>query len=148
MRLKIALAALLTGATVSSALADDTAALHERLLTLDTHLDTPINFGRPGWDFAERHNHDNDIAQVDLARMRDGALDGGFFVIYTEQGPLTAQGYADALAFARGRSNLIDATMRRYRKLIRPALKPDDAARLDKRGMLFAFKSAFASASR
>lgn len=141
MKLKFALAALLASAAASTTSADDMAALHNRLLTLDTHLDTPINFGRPGWDFSERHTHDNDIAQVDLARMRDGALDGGFFVIYTDQGPLTAQGYADALAFARDRSDLIDATMRRHRRLIRPAMTPGDAVRLDRRGKLFAFKS-------
>lgn len=141
MKLKLALAALLASAAASTTSAGDTAALHDRLLTLDTHLDTPINFGRPGWDFSQRHSYEDDIAQVDLARMRDGALDGGFFVIYTEQGPLTAQGYADALAFARGRSDLIDATMRRYRKLIRPALTAEDAVRLDKQGKLFAFKS-------
>ena len=39
----------------------------------------------------------------------DGKLDGGFFIIYTDQGPLTPAGYAGALAHARARSALIDA---------------------------------------
>ena len=99
----------------------DAATLHARLLTLDTHLDTPINFGREGWRFDAAHDIANDLAQVDGGRMRTGALDGGFFVVYTEQGPLTAQGYADALAFARGRSDLIDRTIGAFPSLIGPA---------------------------
>jgi membrane dipeptidase len=114
---------------------------HSRFLTLDTHLDTGMSFARPGWDFATRHNYANDIAQLDIPRMQDGALDGGFFAIYTEQGPLTAQGYADALAFARGRSDLIDRTIAANGKAIAPALTAADARRLDKAGKLIAFKS-------
>ena len=63
--------------------------LHERIIVLDTHLDTPVNLGRPGWSFAEPHRFEDSITQVDLPRMKQGGLDGGFFVIYTEQGPLT-----------------------------------------------------------
>src|SRR6185295_19326672 len=32
------------------ALAADARDIHERILTLDSHLDRPMNFGRPGWD--------------------------------------------------------------------------------------------------
>ena len=43
----------------------------------------------------------NDYAQLDLPRMKEGGLDGGFWVIYTAQGPLTDEAYAKALAHAR-----------------------------------------------
>src|SRR4029079_19785060 len=33
----------------------DARALHEQLLCLDTHLDTPMTFARPGWDMMKRH---------------------------------------------------------------------------------------------
>src|SRR5687768_436892 len=59
--------------------------LHERILTLDTHLDTPSFFERPGWDFDEHHHFEFDGSQVDIPRMEAGGLDGGFFVIYTPQ---------------------------------------------------------------
>jgi len=61
------------------------ATLQKKLLTLDSHLDTPANFHREGFDIAQRHDH-NALSQVDLPRMREGALDGGFFAIYTDQG--------------------------------------------------------------
>jgi len=136
-RLAILLAALLGGA--AQAVPDET--LHARLLTLDTHLDTPLHFARPGWDFGERHSVADDLAQLDIPRMLDGALDGGFFVIYTEQGPLDARGYADALAFARARSDLIDRTIARYPDRIAPATTADDARRLNAAGTLIAFKA-------
>lgn len=117
------------------------APLHSRMLVLDTHLDTPLHFERAGWSFADRHSLADDMAQLDIPRMKDGNLDGGFFAIYTEQGPLTAKGYADALAFARGRSDLIDRTIAKYPDAIAPARTAADALRLNREGKLIAFKS-------
>src|SRR3546814_9398090 len=59
---------------------------HAAMLTLDTHLDTPMHFGHAGWSFADRHELTTDLVQVDMPRMADGNLDGGFFAIYTEIG--------------------------------------------------------------
>ncbi len=123
------------------ALAADGGDLHARLLTLDTHLDTPMHFPRAGWSFGDRHTLADDLVQVDLPRMESGALDGGFFAIYTAQGPLTAEGYADALAFARRRSDAIDATVGAFPERISPALTAEDARRIAAEGRIFAFKS-------
>lgn len=57
--------------------------LHERLLVLDSHLDTPMHLARPGWDISQRHSYAEDLSQVDLPRMLEGGLDGGFFAIFT-----------------------------------------------------------------
>src|SRR3546814_17663809 len=66
------------------------------MIVLDTHLDTPMLFERPGWKFDEWHEYAWDQTQVDLPRMAAGGLDGGFFVVYTPQGELTPEGYATA----------------------------------------------------
>ena len=56
---------------------DAARALQARILTLDSHLDTPANFERP--DFDIRHDHSgNALSQVDLPGMDAGLLDGGF----------------------------------------------------------------------
>lgn len=115
--------------------------LHARLFTLDAHLDTPVHFGRPGWDFGARHDPAVDVAQVDLARMADGSLDGGFFAIYTEQGTLDAAGYAAARRHALARSRLIDTTLARHAGRVEVALTAGDARRLHAQGRLVAFKS-------
>lgn len=75
------------------ALAQGSAPLHRRLVTLDTHLDAPANFGRSGWNIMDRHGGDVDATQLDYPRMVQGGLDGGFFAIYTPQGPETPEGF-------------------------------------------------------
>ncbi|AEG48033.1 Membrane dipeptidase [Sphingobium chlorophenolicum L-1] len=74
--------------------------LHQRLLTLDSHLDTPASLDLPGWSIEEEHGVLSDYTQVDLPRMKKGGLDGGFFAIYTPQGPLTVEGFRKARDFA------------------------------------------------
>ncbi len=93
-----ALALSASAAFAQTPLAPDAAKVHERILTLDTHLDSPANLDQPGWDITERHDVLHDTTQVDLPRMIEGGLDGGFWVIYTGQGPNDATGYARALA--------------------------------------------------
>ncbi|MBX9886099.1 MAG: membrane dipeptidase, partial [Novosphingobium sp.] len=66
--------------------ADPAAALQQRLLTLDTHLDTPASLALPGWSIIDAHTAAQDYTQVDLPRMKRGGLDGGFWAIYTPQG--------------------------------------------------------------
>lgn len=56
-------------------------ALHERLLVLDTHLDTPMNLVKPGWSILDRHSVE-DGSQVDYPRMVEGGLDGGWWAVY------------------------------------------------------------------
>lgn len=104
--------------------------LHERLLTLDTHLDTPAYFGVEGWDFAEHHHVKEDGSQIDIPRMVAGGLDGGFFVTYIPQGPLTEEGRAAAYAAAHRRLDEIHATVRRHAALAEIALTADDARRI------------------
>jgi membrane dipeptidase len=73
-------------------------AIHERVMTLDTHVDIPLDFATHKADpggFTELQN--------DLPKMRAGGLDAAFFIVYTPQGPLTEEGYAAAreIAFTR-----------------------------------------------
>ncbi|BBB09046.1 dipeptidase [Sphingopyxis sp. EG6] len=137
----LAATALSACSTGEQAVKAPEAPLHSRMLVLDTHLDTPLHFERQGWSFADRHGLTDDMVQLDIPRMKDGNLDGGFFVIYTEQGALDAKGYADALAFARARSDLIDATITKHSDVIDAARTAADARTLTKAGKLIAYKS-------
>ena len=137
----LAATALSACSTGEQAVKAPEAPLHSRMLVLDTHLDTPLHFERQGWSFADRHGLTDDMVQLDIPRMKDGNLDGGFFVIYTEQGALDAKGYADALAFARARSDLIDATITKHSDVIGAARTAADARTLTKAGKLIAYKS-------
>jgi len=69
----------------------DVAALHDRMLIIDTHVDIGAAYASP--------THDPGgftTAQVDLPKMRIGGMDAAFFIVYTGQGPLTPEGFARA----------------------------------------------------
>ena len=95
-----ALVALLPVATGAQEVSKKVYQLHQRLLTLDSHLDTPASLDFPGWSIEEEHGVHTDFTQVDLPRMKKGGLDGGFWAIYTSQGPLTVEGFRKARDFA------------------------------------------------
>lgn len=105
----------------------DIAALHDRLLVLDSHLDSPMHFGRVGWDIARRHSEAGDGTQLDLPRMVEGGLDGGFFVIYMPQGELTPEGYANSFADALRRAAAIHQTVARHNDAMMLATTSADA---------------------
>jgi len=66
-------------------------AIHERIMTLDTHVDIPFDFATGDVDPAIRPE-----AQVDLASMEAGGLDAAFFIVYVGQQERTAANYARA----------------------------------------------------
>jgi membrane dipeptidase len=117
----------------------DARRIHERLLTLDTHLDTPAAFANAGWNIAEAHRWVDDLSQVDLPRMKRGGLDGGFWAIYTPQGPRTPEGYS------RARDQALMTAVRIRELTMRPgfalALKADDAAPIVRRKQRVVFLS-------
>ena len=112
-----------------------------RGLVLDSHLDTPEPMARPGFDLMVRHREGPELSQVDVPRMKAGGLNGGFFVIFTPQGPLTPDGYAEALAFAVARSALIRETAAAHPRELGLAVVADDAARLAASGRRVLFQS-------
>ena len=146
--IKLGAVAFLTGSMAVPLAAQEVASeapapgeIHERLLTLDTHLDTPLHMMRPGWDIAERHDFITDNSQVDVPRMIEGGLDGGFFVIWTPQGELTEQGYARAAAMAEARQQTILAMLAANPETVERADRADDAARIAATGRRFVFQS-------
>ncbi len=102
MRMGAALMALLPTAAMAQGpvVSKQTYQLHQKLLTLDSHLDTPASLDLPGWSIDEEHDVLHDFTQVDLPRMKKGGLDGGFWAIYTPQGPVTIEGFRKARDFA------------------------------------------------
>ncbi len=116
-------------------------ALHQRLICLDTHLDTPADLARPGWDVTARHTHDTDMTQVDVPRMADGGLDGGFWAIFTPQGPLDVAGMTAARDAAFLRAVQIREMVAAHPDIFELALVADDAARIADKGKIVVYQS-------
>ncbi len=96
-------------------------AIHERVLTLDTHIDIheDMTFDPiydPGTDTPQ---------QVDLGKMETGGLDSGFFIVYVGQGVRDDAGYALAEARARRKFSAIRRMTEHYPDRIGLAHTPD-----------------------
>lgn len=105
-----------------------------RPLTLDTHVDIPLDYMRE----ARFDAGGDSVLQVDLAKMRRGGLDAAFLVIYVGQGPLTPAGYADAVAKAERKYSAIELLLQRNPERIRAARTPADVRANHARGLLSA----------
>jgi membrane dipeptidase len=74
-----------------SSMPENARAIHDTILALDAHLDIEATFFTPeqpeasGWQ-----------KLASLEKIQEGGLGAAFFVAYTDQGPLTAEGYARA----------------------------------------------------
>ncbi len=115
--------------------------LHQRMICLDTHLDTPASLARPGWDVMARHRFDTDLTQVDVPRMADGGLDGGFWAIYTPQGPLTPTGMMAARDAALLRAAEIREMVAAHPQTFELAFTADDAARIAAKKKIIVYQS-------
>ncbi len=69
-------------------------AIHDRVMTLDTHVDiSPANFQTGAPNYASKLPR----TQVDVAKMEEGGLDAAFLIVYVGQSPqLNAEGFASA----------------------------------------------------
>ena len=115
--------------------------LHESIAVFDSHLDTPAYFHSPNYVFTERGTWEDDGTHVDLPRMNEGGLDGGFWVIFTRQGPLDDASYAAARTQALMRQTAIREFAARYHQEVALAFTADDAARILADGRKVVFQS-------
>ena len=98
--------------------------LHQRLLTLDTHIDIPLTY------MTEIDPSGETELQVDLPKLTKGQLDSGFWIIYTPQGELTAEGYAAGLEIAEIRNKAIQDFVGAYEHTMALAKTAADVRRI------------------
>jgi membrane dipeptidase len=112
---------------------EDTRQLHDRIITVDTHVDIPRNFATPEVDPGVRGER-----QVDLPKMREGGLDAAFFAVYVGQGERTPDAYAAVHAEALAKFDAIHRMVEMYPDQIGFADSPDEVVRLHDEGKLIA----------
>jgi membrane dipeptidase len=74
-----------------SELVERAESIHERVLTLDAHIDIEVSFFTPEKPGAMGHQK-----LASLPGMKHGGLDSAFFAVYVEHGPLTPEGFENA----------------------------------------------------
>ena len=114
--------------------------IHDKVLTIDTHADTPSRLLREGWSIGERHDpEERSSGCIDLPRMKEGGLDGEFFAVYVGQGDRTPEEYVRAKERADLLLDAIHQMEKDFPELVEIATSPDDAYRLEKLGKRAAF---------
>lgn len=110
--------------------------IHSRILTLDSHCDTPMFF-----DQDIHFNQRDSRILVDLHKMAEGGLDASIMVAYIPQGPLTPEGRSAATAYAESQlrrvGEMVDSCTPHPSSLNPPlslAFTPDDLRRLKSEG--------------
>ncbi|HKK43816.1 MAG TPA: dipeptidase [Bacteroidales bacterium] len=109
--------------------------IHESILTVDTHCDTPMEFSDPKFDLGDRHEE----GCVDFPRMKEGGLHAEFFAVFTGQGPRNDSAFKAVHSQAVKILNEIHANVEKNNNVAEIALTPDDAYRLKKEGKIAAF---------
>lgn len=118
------------------AISDDTVEkLHQELLTVDSHTDTPFWLFREGFNLAGNPDSLQLRNQVDLEKMRQGGLDAVFFAVFVPQGPLTPEGNEQAIARARKEFEAIHQAVEASGNLAKIGLSADDAYENKEKGL-------------
>ena len=106
--------------------------IHNRIITLDSHCDTPMFFseGFTAQMFAKR----TDKVLVDLPKMREGFLDASIMVAYLKQGERDAESLLAATAKANRILTQIEEMVAANCTEVDIAYKPSDIARLKHAG--------------
>ena len=108
-------------------------AIHEAVLTIDTHADIPYDFATPAVDPL------NADRRVNLEKMRAGGLDAAFFIVYKGQSARTPAGYRAARDSALMKFDAIHRmTEELYPDRIELAYTADDVERIHAAGKLVA----------
>ncbi len=109
-------------------------AIHDRVLTVDTHADTPLRMIEPGFDMAERHDPKETGSKVDYPRMMEGGLDAIFFAAFVAQDIRDDDGNTRAKALCLQMIDSIVASTEKNSDLVGLALNPSDAYALEEAG--------------
>lgn len=106
--------------------------IHEKVLTVDTHCDTPMALLNEHFDIGKRNAAPRN--RVDFPRMKEGGLDAMFFAAFTGQRERTKENTEKAYRLANQMIDSVYAVCKQYSNLAQVATRADDAARIEKAG--------------
>ena len=106
--------------------------IHKKVLTVDTHCDTPMLLVRSDLDVGRKNEAPQ--SRVDFVRMKQGGLDAIFFAAFTGQKERTETNTEEAYNMANKMIDSTYAVCKRYNNLAEVATEADDAKRIEASG--------------
>ncbi len=106
--------------------------IHDRVITVDTHVDIPANYGSDAYDPMKPGPRGQ---QVHIPTQIEGGLDATFLIVYVGQGELSTIGYASALSDAMIKFAAIHKVAEKmYPEKIEIAYTAEDVRRINAAG--------------
>lgn len=113
--------------------------IHQKVLTVDTHTDTPWSLLDGKFDLSERHNYKDDRSRLDFPRMKEGGLDAVFMASFVGQSVRNDSAYTVAYEKAMVQIDSIHSHLSIRGNIAEIAITPDDAYRIEKDGKRIVF---------
>ena len=110
------------------------AVIHNKILTIDTHCDTPMRLIKEKYNLGIRGDSDKNGGKVDFIRMKEGGQDAIFFAVFIGQGPLTDEGFAKSRKKTLKLFDLIHKAIKNNPEIAAAATRSNDAERIEKSG--------------
>ena len=122
------------GTETESELIERALLIHKKVLTLDTHADTPLRMIEPGFRMSDRHDPNETGSKVDYPRMIEGGLDAIFFAAFVAQDIRNDKGNFRAKNLCVQMIDSILSSIQQNSDVVGLALNPEDAYSLEKQG--------------
>ena len=122
------------GTETESELIERALLIHKKVLTLDTHADTPLRMIEPGFSMSDRHDPNETGSKVDYPRMIEGGLDAIFFAAFVAQDIRNDKGNFRAKNLCVQMIDSILSSIQQNSDVVGLALNPEDAYSLEKEG--------------
>lgn len=120
--------------TISTKLLTKANKIHNNVLTLDSHADTPLRFYNSEFDINKKNDPVTTHSKIDFPRMKEGGLDAVFFVVYIGQGERTEEANIKAKENTLSILKAIHEKIAESYDVAEIALTTTDAYRLEKEG--------------
>ncbi|MBS1851518.1 MAG: dipeptidase [Acidobacteria bacterium] len=104
-------------------------AIQKKIVTFDSHLDVPFDFGTPGNDAGT-----DGKGQFDLPKAERGLLKGAAIAIFVPQGPRTPEATAAARKKAEQKYEIITGIAKQYPSRAAVAYSPADVRSIERQG--------------
>lgn len=108
--------------------------IHNNIVSIDTHTDTPLNFLDEGFDIGKWNDYETTRTRVDFPRMKAGRLDASFMAVFVGQGPRTEEGNLTAKSRALEIFTALHEKVKLYPEQAEIGLKSEDVYRIKKEG--------------
>ncbi|MCH7656788.1 MAG: dipeptidase [Bacteroidetes bacterium] len=108
--------------------------IHDQILTVDTHCDTPMRLLRSGFNLGEKHDSREGGGKFDFPRMKEGGLDAIFFAVFIGQGDRTEEGNEKARNYVMEIFDAILTSVDENKDIAAIATSPEDAYEIEDKG--------------